>query len=233
MALSLSRNREIPAERRAAPRMEGAMARWYARNRGSAGQLTQYRSQAAALTADLPDGADVLEVAPGPGYLAIEIARRGSFRVTGIDLSRSFVEIASANARQAGVTVDFQLGDAGRLPFSAESFDLVVCQAAFKNFPRPVVALDEMYRVLRPEAIAVIHDMNRDATGDQIDREVSGMGLSRWDAVMTRVALSALRYRAATPQQFERLVAASAFGSCNVAAVGIGLEIRLIRPRAV
>jgi ubiquinone/menaquinone biosynthesis C-methylase UbiE len=232
MALSLSRNRQITAERRAAPCMEGAMARWYARNRGSAGQLAQYRSQAATLTAHLRDGADVLEVAPGPGYLAVEIARGGRFRVTGIDLSRSFVEIASAHARDAGVTVDFQHGDAGRLPFSAESFDLVVCQAAFKNFPRPVAALDEMYRVLRPGGIEVIHDMNRDATGEQIDRDVAGMGLSRRDAAMTRVALAALRYRAATPEQFERLVAESAFGSCTVSTEGIGLEIKLTRPSA-
>jgi ubiquinone/menaquinone biosynthesis C-methylase UbiE len=232
MAPSLSRNREIPAERRAAPRMEGAMARWYARNRGSAGQLTTYRRQAAELTAQLPDGADVLEVAPGPGYLAIEMARSGRLRVTGVDISRSFVEIASANARGEGVTVDVRLGDAGRLPFSAESFDLVVCQAAFKNFPRPVAALDEMYRVLRPGCTAVIHDMNRDATGEAIDREVAGMGLSRRDAVMTKVALFGLRFRAATPEQFEKLVAASAFRSCAVSTEGIGLEIGLTRPKA-
>ena len=72
MAPPLSKSHDIPAERRAAPRMEGAMARWYARNRGSASQLAQYRVEAAALIADLPDGADVLEIAPGPGYLAVD-----------------------------------------------------------------------------------------------------------------------------------------------------------------
>ena len=47
------------------PRMEGALARAYARQRRSGNQPEQYRLQAAELTAGLPDGADVLEVAPG------------------------------------------------------------------------------------------------------------------------------------------------------------------------
>jgi 2-polyprenyl-3-methyl-5-hydroxy-6-metoxy-1,4-benzoquinol methylase len=46
-----------------------------------------------------PSGAEVLEVAPGPGYLAVEIALLGRFHVTGLDFSRSFLEIASENAR--------------------------------------------------------------------------------------------------------------------------------------
>jgi 2-polyprenyl-3-methyl-5-hydroxy-6-metoxy-1,4-benzoquinol methylase len=48
-------------------------------------------------------GSAVLEVAPGPGYLSIELARRG-FIVTGIDISPDFVEISKRNARETGVT---------------------------------------------------------------------------------------------------------------------------------
>src|SRR5258707_10565057 len=84
------------------PRKEGFIARWYARMRSSAPQLAAYRAQAAELTKELPNGADVLEVAPGPGYLAVEIARLGRFRVSGGDLSRSFFEIPSAAPRRAG-----------------------------------------------------------------------------------------------------------------------------------
>src|SRR5438874_6526823 len=119
------------------PEMEGPIARWYARVRGSQSQLDAYRKQAFQLTAELRDGARVLEVAPGPGYLAIEMARPGRLQVTGLDISRTFVAIASENARRAGVTVDFRLGDVARMPFPTESFDLVVCQAAFKNFALP------------------------------------------------------------------------------------------------
>lgn len=70
------------------PEMQGAAARWYARQRGSRSQLEAYRTQAALLTTGLPPGAEVLEIAPGPGYLAIEMARLGRVQVT--DTSRTF-----------------------------------------------------------------------------------------------------------------------------------------------
>src|SRR3982074_1996347 len=119
------------------PEMEGAVARWYAKVRGSGSQLEGYRSQAAQLTDGLPDGAAILEGAPGPGYMAIELARLGRFHVTGLDISRTFVQIATENTRQAGVSVDFHQGDVAVMPFAAESFDLALCPAAFKNFVHP------------------------------------------------------------------------------------------------
>src|SRR5262245_27151270 len=84
------------------PEMEGMTARWYARQRGTPSQVAVFREQAARLTAGLPSGADVLEVAPGPGYLAVELARPARFQVTGLDISRTMVEIAHENATAAG-----------------------------------------------------------------------------------------------------------------------------------
>jgi ubiquinone/menaquinone biosynthesis C-methylase UbiE len=213
------------------PKMEGVTARWYARQRGSATQMAAYRNQAAQLTDGLPSAAGVLEVAPGPGYLAIEMARLG-FQVSGLDISRSFVEIARDNARQAAVNVDFRLGDAASLPFEGESFDLIVCQAAFKNFARPGGALDEMHRVLRGGGTAVIQDMRRDASGADIDQEVKQMGLSRLNAFMTKRALTMLRRRAYSPAQFERLATDSPFRTCDLQREGIGMEVRLTKPGA-
>src|SRR4030081_3535859 len=112
------------------PEMEGMVARWYAKLRRSGNQIEAYRRQAAQLTKGLPDGAAVLEVAPGPGYLAIEMARLGRVRVTGLDISHTFGQIAIDNARKAGVDIDFRHGDAAVMPFADESFDLIVCQAA-------------------------------------------------------------------------------------------------------
>lgn len=197
-------------------RWKGRWRGGYTRLRGSENQLEDYRRQASRLTEGLPDGADVLEVAPGPGYLAIEIARAGRLRVTGLDISRSFVEIAQDNARRAGVSADFRHGDAANMPFESGNFDLVVCQAAFKNFARPVAALDEMHRVLRVGETAVIQDMNRDASGADIRREVQSMGLSLPNALITRWTLAMLRRRAYSPAQFECLAADSAFRTCEI-----------------
>ena len=213
------------------PEMDGWMARWYARQRATESQLAVVRKQATELAHGLPSGARVLEIAPGPGYLAIEIARLGRFEVTGLDVSRTFVEIGRENARKAGVTVDFRHGDAAAVPFEANSFDLVVCQAAFKNFTEPVRALDEMHRVLRPGGSAIIQDLSKDAANADIDREVIAMKLSRFNTLATRFMLETiLRRRAYTPAQFERLVAESAFRTCDIRKDGIGLEVRLTRP---
>jgi ubiquinone/menaquinone biosynthesis C-methylase UbiE len=209
--------------------MEGRGARWYARIRRSGSQIEDWRKQAEQLTSGLRDGADVLEVAPGPGYFAIELARLGRFHVTAMDISHTFVEIARENAEQAGVSVDFRHGDASRMPFADGSFDLIVCQAAFKNFSRPVEALNEMHRVLRDGGTAVIEDMCKDAAGAEIDQEVKRMKLGPLNAFMTRQALGGLRRRAYTRQQFERLAAASAFGGCQITRSGIGMQIRLTK----
>ena len=209
------------------PEMEGPIARWYARVRGSESQLEAYRRQATHLTAGLPDGAKVLEVAPGPGYLSVEMARLRRFDVTALDISHTFVQIGSDNARLAGVVVDFRQGDVANMPFEAESFDLIVCQAAFKNFTLPRTALAEMHRVLRTGGTAVIQDMSRDATHANIEEEVKGIGLGRLGAFMTKATLERLRNRAYSPLQFELLVAESPFQTCEITTAGIGLEVRL------
>jgi len=207
--------------------MEGAVARWYAKVRRSGSQIEEYRRQAAQLTKGLPDGAAILEVAPGPGYMAIELARLGRFHVTGLDISRTFVQIASENARQAGVSVDFHQGDVAVMPFAAESFDLVICQAAFKNFVYPGSALFEIPRVLRPAGTAVIQDMGSAATHADIADEVNKMKLGWLSTFTTKATLEMLRRRAYSPATFERLVTESPFRAGEIKADGISLEIRL------
>jgi ubiquinone/menaquinone biosynthesis C-methylase UbiE len=208
--------------------MEGVVARWYARLRRSGNQIEEYRKQAAQLTEGLPAGAKVLEVAPGPGYLAVEIARLG-FQVTGLDISRTFVQIGSENASQAGVSVDFRQGDAAVMPFEADSFDLIVCQAAFKNFVYPASALDEMYRVLRTGGTAVIQDMSSQASHADIEQEVQKMHLAWWSTFSTTATLEMLKRRAYSPARFKQLAAESRFQSCAISTQGIGLEVRLTK----
>ena len=211
--------------------MEGAIARWYARTRGSASQLADWSRQARQVTQELPEGADVLEVAPGPGYFSIEMARLGRVHVTGLDISHTFVEIARTNAQRAGVPVTFSEGDASRMPFPDGSFDFVVCQAAFKNFSRPQAAVDEMYRVLRPGGVARIQDMRHDATNAAIREEVRGMGIGGFRALMTRGALRSLRRRAYSVEQFQQFGEKSPFKGCTVTTDAIGLDVTLCRPK--
>jgi ubiquinone/menaquinone biosynthesis C-methylase UbiE len=174
-----------PKRRKLVPEMEGFSARKYAKLRGTEPELARYRRQAELFTDDLVEGGSILEVAPGPGYLAVEIARLGRFHVTGLDISRTFVGLATELALQAGVRAHFQHGDATAMPFPADEFDLIICQAAFKNFVRPVTALDEIHRVLRPGGNAVIQDMNGQSSNAAIAREVQAMDVGKVAAFIT------------------------------------------------
>src|SRR5277367_2685050 len=147
--------------------MEGLIARWYARNTGR--NIGDFRRAAQEVVPQLPEGADVLEVAPGPGFWAIELARLGSYHVVGLDISKTFVRMATENAAKAGVAVTFREGNASAMPFDANSFDFVYCRAAFKNFSEPSAAIKEMYRVLKPGGTATIVDLRRDASPQSID----------------------------------------------------------------
>jgi ubiquinone/menaquinone biosynthesis C-methylase UbiE len=205
--------------------MEGLVARWYARNTGR--RMEPFRKEAQAVARQLPGGGAVLEVAPGPGFLVIELARLGPYRIVGLDISRSFVRIATENAARAGVEVTFREGNASSMPFEADSFDFVYCRAAFKNFSEPIQALQEMYRVLRPGGKAVIHDLRRDASAEEIRAAVQEMGLGWLDSLLTRRILRWLRKRAYTQDDFRQMVGETPFRTNEITCDGIGLEVSL------
>src|SRR6185369_17264966 len=164
--------------------MEGMIATWYAKTTFK--DLKRHKLMAKQLVEKIPTNGKVLEIAPGPGYFCIELAKLGNLQITGLDISRSFVEIAHCNAQQAGLKVDFREGNASAMPFKDESFDFTFCQAAFKNFSEPIKAISEMYRVLKPGSTAVIADMRRDASPSDIEREVNGMRLDRVNKFMVK-----------------------------------------------
>jgi ubiquinone/menaquinone biosynthesis C-methylase UbiE len=210
------------------PAMEGFIATWYARITGGD---PSFVTTADELAREQSLGARVLEVAPGPGYLSIELARRG-FRVTGVDISRSFVRIASENARAAQVEVTFREGNASALPFPDQSFDYVVCRAAFKNFTDPLGALDEAHRVLVPGSRASIIDLRKEATLGEISAEVARMHMSRLNAAWTRWTFrSFLLKNAYSSEAMRELVAKSRFRVGTIAREGVGFHLRLQRER--
>jgi SAM-dependent methyltransferase len=91
----------------------------------------------------------VLDVACGTGVVAITAARGGA-KVTALDLTPELLAVARANARLAGVDIDWHEGDVEQLPFDAAAFDVVVSQYGHMFAPRPDVAVGEMLRVLKP-----------------------------------------------------------------------------------
>ncbi|KLU59022.1 putative methyltransferase YcgJ [Peptococcaceae bacterium CEB3] len=204
--------------------IEGWMAKWYDKNTRKS-RLAEMGEMADLVSRTAPAGGKILEVAPGPGYLSIELASRG-FSVTGVELSPDFVEIERRNAEGKGVSVDFKQGNASSLPLPDGSFDFVICSAAFKNFSKPLEAMREMYRVLKPGGIALIMDMNRNCTQEDIEEEMEKTGMKGFDRWFVKLSFqTVLRNGAYTSEEFEALIADTDFAGHEIKKGGIGFQV--------
>jgi ubiquinone/menaquinone biosynthesis C-methylase UbiE len=206
--------------------MEGLVAKWYAKN--TAKSMNDFRSDARRVAALLAPDAKVLEVAPGPGYFAIELAQIGSYQIIGLDISKTFVEMAQRNTALAGALAEFRLGSASDMPFESSQFDFLFCRAAFKNFSEPVRALQEMHRVLKPGGRGLIVDLRRDAPLKSINEHVAHMGLGFFSAWSTLLAFRfMLLKRAYTKSDFEQFLAQTPFRSVGIEENEMGMDIWL------
>ncbi|MCI0392393.1 MAG: class I SAM-dependent methyltransferase [Acidobacteria bacterium] len=206
--------------------MNGMIAKWYAANTRKS--IDEYKALARQVAEELAPGSRVLELTPGPGYFAIELAKLGDYRITGVDISKTFVEIAQRNATEAGVEVDFQLGDAANMPFENEAFDFLFCRAAFKNFAEPLRALNEMHRVLSGGGRGLIIDLRRDSSRESINEEADKMGLSLVNTAITKLIFRfVLLKRAYTKSEFQQFFSQTNFRALDIREYPIGLEIRL------
>jgi ubiquinone/menaquinone biosynthesis C-methylase UbiE len=102
----------------------------------------------------------ILDVGTGSGVVALAAAARlgGRGSVTGVDLSDGLLRQARRNIAAAGLDqrIKLERADAEALPFAAQTFDAVLCLFALLHFPRPEMALAEMYRVLKPGGKLII-----------------------------------------------------------------------------
>ncbi len=207
--------------------IEGRSARWYDNNTRKH-RLAEMKGYAREAAKYIHDGCSVLEVAPGPGYLAIELAKLGRYRIIGLDISKEFVKIAERNAREARVEVEFLHGSADDIPFPDNTFDFIICTAAFKNFKEPVKALSQMHRVLTSGGTALIIDMNRNASNQQIEGYTKNIEAGIMHKLLMELIFKYfLRKGAYTKDEFINLISKTAFKEYDIKEEGIGFYIYL------
>lgn len=104
----------------------------------------------------LRPGERVLDVATGPGTLALPAARLGA-HVTAVDFSPEMIAELRARAEREGIPgIDARLADATALPFEDETFDAVFSMFALNLISRRDAAFREILRVLRMDGRAVV-----------------------------------------------------------------------------
>ena len=77
---------------------------------------------------------------------------------TGLDLSETMLLQGQKLMAERQVPVELVLGDATRLPFANETFDIVLNYGALNGFTNPKLALEEMARVSRRGALVLFLD---------------------------------------------------------------------------
>ena len=144
-------------------------------------------SREALVDLDLAARERVLDVGAGTGELSRVLAAESEADVVCLDADRSLLDVAR---NDTGLPV--VAGDATRLPFPDDAFDLVVCQALLVNLSTPVAGLREFGRVSSELVAAVEPDNSAVAVDSTVDAEVeleSRVREAYLDGVGTDVAL--------------------------------------------
>jgi ubiquinone/menaquinone biosynthesis C-methylase UbiE len=124
-------------------------ATWIAGDFGQIAKSTAPGAEDFIKRLNLQPGMTVLDVACGTGNLAIPAARTGAI-VTGVDIAPNLLEQGRARAAAEGLTIQFDEGDAEKLPYPDASFDAVVTMFGAMFAPRPELVASELKRVCKP-----------------------------------------------------------------------------------
>lgn len=113
---------------------------------------------------DLSPGLHLLDVGCGLGGASRYFIQHQGCRVTGVDLSPEYVQVAESLARRAGLdgAVSYQCASALTLPFPAATFDGAYMLHVGMNIENKRAAFAEIRRVLKPQAVFGIYDVMRE-----------------------------------------------------------------------
>ena len=128
-------------------------------------------------------GASVLDVGCGPGTITVDIAERvAPGRVIGLDAAEDVIAKA-ATLGEAIENVHFVVGDAYALDYPDDSFDVVHSHQTLQHLARPVDALRELRRVVKPGGVVAVRDV--DYAGTIIHPRTEGIAL--WESLYQKV----------------------------------------------
>lgn len=96
----------------------------------------------------------ILDLCCGQGRHSLELTRRGYKNVFGLDQSSFLIRTAKSIAKAENLNVQFKEGDARKLPYATDTFDVVMILGNsfgyFESIQSDVKILKEVLRILEP-----------------------------------------------------------------------------------
>lgn len=105
----------------------------------------------------------ILDVATGTGDFAIAASRLEVDEIVGFDLSEQMIRVGEQKVKKLKLDslIHFLKGDSEEMPFEDASFDAITVAFGVRNFETLQKGLDEFYRVLRNEGVAIILEFSK------------------------------------------------------------------------
>ena len=136
-------------------------------------------------------GLRVLEIGCGLGTDGAQFAKAGA-DYTGIDLTEAAIELARKRFQLSTLRGTFQVGDAEKLDFPDNTFEVVYSHGVLHHTPDIQSAIQEIHRVLRPGGRAKVMLYHRNSYNYRVNISIlrrAGVHLLRWNAGVRLVQL--------------------------------------------
>jgi D-alanine-D-alanine ligase len=102
----------------------------------------------------------ILDLCCGQGRHVLELARKGFKNIEGLDRSHYLIQKAKSSAKTEGLNIRFREGDARKIPFPPDTFDVVMILGNslgyFETAQEDLKVLREVFRVLKPWGRVII-----------------------------------------------------------------------------
>ncbi len=123
-------------------------------------QITKNEVELFTSILNTPRDSAILDLACGQGRHSIELAKQGFTNITGLDRSHYLIRKAKSAMQQEGHKITFKEGDARKLPFAADTFDIVMILGNsfgyFESNEDDLMILKEVFRVMKPDGTFLI-----------------------------------------------------------------------------
>ncbi len=165
----------------------------------SSGTMILWRRNAAKEALIKKNNFSLLDVGTGTGELALEVYNLAhkygkNAKITAVDFSGNMIKIAKGKAKRKNADIKFEVGDATRLKYKDNSFDVVTSSFAIKNIDHPEKLAKELYRVSKKGGKIVLEELTKpDSAVDRFVTELYWKTIVRIGFIGNKTAYTSLK----------------------------------------